>query len=702
MHSAKQAWCEYYTQLLRDIAAAKIDFLTAQFLSRADEYEDHETKVMNRSHNTEDIAWGVWVHTSAKQGRIKKIEFPKIGFNIELPVALQKSRTSIRVVRTLFDHVSGKSELSGAGPLVPPGEQPDKNKRATTPNGSPITGPPPLNFVSVGGIINIEQLALPPAPKKAKGWVMRDITPLSRTIQIAPYPATSTEGMEGGTAAALPLAGGLNPNAAGTSQAPLRVTFTLPGHLYLDSALEPHFGWWDGRNGCWRQEGVTLTKWEPKDNTVNLSLTLLKPVAVIQPRALDYPYRDWSLIPSPESSTTSILTLLGSRFSVVVELVDGHCRLLAPTSPVLTDFNTTLLLPGVLFSRMARSGINVQPTLADAQYCRKPIKDISLTAALHEHIALAGQVFDVAACNFNSSRGPLSCMFRVRLNQQSQVLLESTEKKDRLAAIAKAEAEERARQEELAGIVKPVPVAVEQPEDDDMDEELVAMQRQMQSQTSSAPQVSEEDRLEAERRAEEERLAVEERARLAAEQAELDKQERHRRGMQWHTIMVQRAPLDQIPGLPVPDLALPPGTIPEDVPGGNELLKFVVVKGEDEEGQLSLEPMEGCVSHLSLRRCLLAYFKDLTPHDLATALNMGMPEPEPVVEVPIAAPAATPGAPAASPSSGAVGGAESAPAVVAPPPPPVEPFFLPFDQHSLKAQQTIRRTLNLVNVFTFH
>lgn len=55
---------------------------------------------------TANVKYGLWVHTSAKHGRVKSLNFPKIGLSVDLPVALQKSRTCIRAIQTTYDHVS--------------------------------------------------------------------------------------------------------------------------------------------------------------------------------------------------------------------------------------------------------------------------------------------------------------------------------------------------------------------------------------------------------------------------------------------------------------------------------------------------------------------------------------------------------------------------------------------------------------------
>ena len=857
----KCIWVTRFAQILRNLVGFKIDLLTAQFLARYDEYENHETRVMNVCHNTPDIAFGLWVHNTAKRAdgasvRVKRIEFPAIGFTMELPAALQKSRTSIRVVRTLFDHTSVASDASKDNSLVskmkraslslsgalladssnsdprlnsePPPELPPFEKdinvlakqadeiyaacvaaqveAASASANSMLLGgashlPPPVNFVSVGGIISIEQLALPPPPKKAKGWVMRDITALSKTIQIVPYPAASEEGNAANAAAAASGPGAL---AGGTSQAPMRVSFMLPAYVFLDDR-EPHFGWWDARHSVWRQEGVSLTRYEPRvdGGLVHLSLTLLKPVAIIQPRALDFPYRTWHLkpahttasvadmvaassaasasdadpnaasAPSPDLDALSRvfeLSLAGSRFSVEFEVGEDHARLLNPISPVLAELNSSQMLPGILLNRMARAGINVQPTVEDAAYCRKPLKSLVLTAALHEHLALVAPVFEIAGSPFNSSRSTRKCLVRVRLAKDSLTLAAAAQKRRRIDEEQRLAAEQRAKEMEAAtgGAPDTTAASANTKAAADMAAMIAAMEAD-----PAADKIAAEQRAIAEAKAAEAAALAEadgpSPAQIAAAQAK-----RSKLADEWVTVLVELAAIEAPPvkkiRTPVqlfsqdrtgmsesstaqatpaatrpataaasgpiinspPAAELAPGTIAESTPGGvSQLLKFTLIRGVGLEGSCDERPLSDCVSHFSLRRCLLAYFIHLTDKDLTTALDMQLsarpPMPPslrflPETAAPAAATIGSPiGSPLASPTTAQAAAhaaalaagtlvpdaaaqaaaAEAAAAKAAEESLP-NPSFLLADVRSLQIQQTIRRMLNLTNVFTFH
>jgi hypothetical protein len=76
-------------------------------------------------------------------------------------------------------------------------------------------------------------------------------------------------------------------------------------------------------------------------------MALLKPIALIQPRALDFPYRYWNL--SPTGPHSCLLVLAGARLEIELEIVGGEVRLLSPLHPVLEPFRT-FMPPGLLLT----------------------------------------------------------------------------------------------------------------------------------------------------------------------------------------------------------------------------------------------------------------------------------------------------------------------------------------------------------------
>ena len=658
---AAQAFLSRYAATLRDLIQAKLDSLTSAYLAHSDQYHD-ASHTLSLSHHSEHVDYALWVHGSAKHGRVKRIDWPDVGITVELPVALQQSRIAIRAVRTTYDHVSDREDDDDVSAPPPYHESTEDREQRERARDVRRALRPPHHFTSVGGLISIEQLALPPPPKQAKGWAMRELAHTNSPLQPIPYPNEDAVVVPSSSPQSVPAtaAAPSSTTAAVATNAPLRLSFHIPPSIYLPQET-PHFGWYDTATHAWRQDGIVLLSFDPATRLTHLSLSTLRPIALIQPRALDFPYRQWYL---HTNGGHCELLLKGSRYDTTILIAHGQCRLLHPTHPLLASVNDHSFPPGRLLLRMQQLGLNVLPTDEDGDYCRKPRKRDELVEALHGHISGVVAVFDVGGMEMNGGRGEGVAMLRVRLSKGSLALQDSVEKRKRWEekraedAWWKAEQEEedeRRRAAEESKEPSPPPASTDADSDDDADPH------------------ADEKRADAERKAAEtkkveaDRKTVDTADRPPPTPSSYDPSEtaeqRRERAHSWHTVLVT---LTDIDGTEVssasPSLApLAFGTIPEHVPGGHHLLRFTLVKGST-NGQVDVTPLAGQGVHVSLRRCVYEWWKGLVRQDecgwdLASALDM-------------------------SEEAGQL-------------------RFLPVDEQRLYHQQTVRKTLNLTNPFRF-
>ena len=683
--SATQRFLTCYQHTLRHLIATKVDQLTSAYLTHSDHYED-EQRTFQVSHHSPHIDYALWVHTSAKHGRVKKIDWPDIGMTVELPVALQQSRIAIRVVRTTFDHVSEREEAEEevqASEQEAGGEEEAARKEEREREREVRRAMrPPHHFVSVGGMICIEQLALPPPPKQAKGWAMRELAHTCSALQVIPYPtedstqaaATGAGGAAGPAAAAAAAAA-----SAAQTNAPLRLSFHIPASVYLPQQT-PHFGWYDVNAHAWRQDGITLLSFDPATRLTQLAVSSLHPFALIQPRALDFPYRQWYLHAHDNSAE---LLLKGSRYDAVVEVKGadkpedgGVCRLVSPAHPLLSAINDQWHPPGRLLLLARELGINIAPTADDGDYCRKPRKREELVEAVHGHLAAVVGVFDIAGMEMNGGRGERTLMMKVRVAKGGVELANSMDKKRRWEERREADEWYRQEKEEEAARLREEKTneaaqeEKEQPdgdseEEDDLDgssDEQKQKELEEQKQKEEQADKTKQDNNNKDKQA---AAATQQPQQATADnpQAVESATQMRERAQQWHTVLVTLTDIDgsAIDAQEAQSTALPYGTIAEHVPGGHHLLRFLLVKGST-NGQVDLTPLPGCLPHSSLRRCLYAYFKGLLVGqevDLGAALDMAEEE-----------------------GSGALS-------------------FWPVDEGRLHAQQTVRKLLNICNVFRF-
>eukprot|EP00976_Prorocentrum_cordatum_P045310 914588-Prorocentrum_minimum.AAC.1 len=84
---------------------------------------------------------GLWVNL-AKNPRQRAVEIEELAFQVELPKSLLLASIAVRLLHVHYDHFTPKA----------------KNE-----------------YMAVGGVFTVDLLALPPLPKKVKGWTIRQV-----------------------------------------------------------------------------------------------------------------------------------------------------------------------------------------------------------------------------------------------------------------------------------------------------------------------------------------------------------------------------------------------------------------------------------------------------------------------------------------------------------------------------------------------
>jgi cancer susceptibility candidate protein 1 len=156
-----EAQCARFTGQLRALAIEQVELATARVLQFADEYADASAVSLSTISSSSSganananrgevrlssaeggVALGLWVNLLAKSGRGKKVDFGEaVGVAVDLPKAILLQSLALRTLHWPFDHLS----------------------------------PPFSDVVALGGLFAVELLAIPAPPKRARGWVMREL-----------------------------------------------------------------------------------------------------------------------------------------------------------------------------------------------------------------------------------------------------------------------------------------------------------------------------------------------------------------------------------------------------------------------------------------------------------------------------------------------------------------------------------------------
>lgn len=634
--------CMRYQHAVHRITLAKLDALSWAFLDHAEEYDERaETRDRDKkpgvslspclAGSSGGLRLGLWAHPNERR-KEKRVDWPQIGVGINpLPAALQKLRTSFRCIHTIWEHLSWPApcrqvpdhimlQLREPAPAPGPGTEEDRGRKG-------------LTLVSVGGVVLVQQMGLPPPSKKIKSWTMRELA--APQLHFIPYPLSSE----------------LDQNNAPN---PLNLYCRLPDHVFFTGEA-PTLGWWDEKTETWQTEGIECKGYKEWSREVEVKLNQLRPFAVVQPRAVDFPYRRFFLRPTLDGCGV-LVGVQGSRMEVLLELRGHQARLKAPHHPSLRHLNYPWRNPGELLMLMGRSGLQVTPSDEDALFCRKPLKQPELERRLHHHVASIAPVFEVAGCPFNGSRGEDKAMFAVRVRPCSGAF-SAPPPEDASEAWAREEEEHRRRMRELEteeGKKKRLANArTRKPEEDALDDDEAggpAEETSGESRPDGAPGHEEE----------------------ATEESPVDEEEPGE---------VTRAPES-------PELQW------LHVLGTAE--KFLLVNAT--KTKPSEDPLADSVSHASLRRALVSYFHTTVPALVA-------PPPPPSAPAPAIPPSSAPRPPSSRESTRPTSMQMSAPS-----PPPfvsalpvgVEDLFSAADASVLQLQNTVRRVLNMLRPFVFY
>eukprot|EP00741_Cyanophora_paradoxa_P006968 tig00001065_g6741.t1 len=369
---------------IRDLITTRMDQCTAHLIQYADEHANAKNECQLWG-QTDDFKFGLWVNL-AKNPRVKQIEYPELGITSELPRGLALAPIAIRAFATSYDPFSQDH-----------------------PNGLSVLGP----------VISLELLALPPPPKKARGWTIRHVTALATNVQRLPYPippqggaaaapaGAGGEGGAGGVAPALSVA----PSAA--TAPPMKVTYVLPPAVLLREE-KPRVGHWDPEEKQWREEASEVV-FTAETRAVSFTTSALTHIALLQSRQLDLPYLSWTL--EPNGRNRALLTLELHTCQVQIQVEEGAVAVVQPAVDELKDIIGVQTSPSQLLLRLSKSGFNVTPVDWDARFLEDITpKQAALERDAHYAVARVAQVYNVASSKWNQGLGDKRLLVRLQQN----------------------------------------------------------------------------------------------------------------------------------------------------------------------------------------------------------------------------------------------------------------------------------------------
>ena len=201
----------------------------------------------------------------------------------------------------------------------------------------------------VGDLITVEILRTPPPAfhLRAKKWVIRDRSSASLTLQKSAYP----------------------------SSVPCKAFFKVPDEVAMSDDVTLMV--WDEDNGDWSEEGISECQYIEATSTVQFHMTIVGTFALVKNRAVDFPYKKWSLQPIRNMPTPSDINAISrnyevaTRFSVqtprgtdvVIDIVGTKVKLVRPNVKYLAGLIGVEMAAGSLLKALLRRGVNLLPVL---------------------------------------------------------------------------------------------------------------------------------------------------------------------------------------------------------------------------------------------------------------------------------------------------------------------------------------------------
>lgn len=388
--TARQDWCMHYIHEIRALEIEQIDEATAYLLQYIEKHEPnaHSQVYLDWGKKTDDIKVGFWGHLQSKGFRAKQIDHKEIEVALDLPksIALQSMGhcIGVRTLYTKYDSVHGKDP----------------------------------SHMSVGGMIRVDLLSIPPFSKRVKGWTIRQIPPEGQELTRLPYPNT-----EHTTATAIAVQ-------------PCKIEYKVPAHVLL-RGKSPTISWWDPTVEKWSTEGITEITWDHELRKISFFSARLAAFSITQERHLDLPYQYWSLRPFAPLQVE--LVVQAARYELHFVISEDGLRLKGPELPelnsimytggpdVLTDKPEGAITavdkeprvrsPATLLCELRECGLNLLPEDGDAEFLDDYTPKIPQTEArAYSDLSEIAAFYDIASSKHNRQLPPERALVRIREN----------------------------------------------------------------------------------------------------------------------------------------------------------------------------------------------------------------------------------------------------------------------------------------------
>ena len=146
---------------------------------------------------------------------------------------------------------------------------------------------------------------------------------------------------------------------------PLVVTYVLPEYVFTTENDDVNVGVWDEKEQQWATEFIDDINYDKSTRQLTYTTIKLAPMAFLQPRTADFPYKKWKL--RCIENEVALLDIETKRVKLVFEIGVRYVKLIENTEIELKDIANVQMSPGVLLMELSKCGIHLLPVDEDAK-----------------------------------------------------------------------------------------------------------------------------------------------------------------------------------------------------------------------------------------------------------------------------------------------------------------------------------------------
>ncbi len=206
-----------------------------------------------------------------------------------------------------------------------------------------------------------------------------------------------------------------DPSNPGQSIDHHNVSFTLPSYVYIPNRDDIKVGWWDVENNKWQHGGDHIINAElDATNVLQFQMARFAPVALLQSRCTDYPYKSWNL--RSIGAEKALLDIETKRMKIKFEIGTDYVKLIDRKENELKHLVDKELQPGYLLHMLSKSGIHLLPNNEDAKLAGINLKTDGVEQSSILDIICGIRGFAFRSCKWNVNASRENIVMKIREN----------------------------------------------------------------------------------------------------------------------------------------------------------------------------------------------------------------------------------------------------------------------------------------------